>query len=125
MTAFAKDKDTKENKPTIDGIIKTYSQNATIPAETYGASVPFQIMNEPEAAIYNKYIVLSFAQYTESGTSQYLSSFYVGGTNQTRAVPALIIGEYQGQDLINIQGFNASESDKTYKFEIKVLWYND
>ena len=125
MTAYARDKNTKENKITIDGVIKTYSQNVEVPADTYGYSIPFQIMNEAEAQKYNKYIILSFAQYSESGTSQSLSPFYVGGTNQTRAVPALMVTQYQGQDLVNISGYNSTESAKTYKFELKVLWYDD
>lgn len=65
--------ETKEKVKVVDGTIATYSQNVEVPADTWGYSIPFQIMNEPEASDYSKYVVLSFAQYSDSGNTRRIS----------------------------------------------------
>lgn len=125
MTVYAKDKTTKENKPTIEGVIKTYSTTEAVPANTYGYNITFLIGNEPEASKYNKFVVLSFAQYTENENSQYMSPRFIGGSNPEVAVPNLTASKINNQDAVTIAGFNSSESEKNYKFEIKILWYNE
>jgi hypothetical protein len=112
--------ETKEKVEVPSGRITKLTKTVTVPATTYGYNIDFNLSEQPEYAEFDNYILLDFYQDNAH------SPMVVGGGSQSGMVyPRMFTQTVSNSDYVMIGAYNSSSTDKSCKFGVTILWYND